>query len=78
MIVAAIVVNLATHPLVWLLLSRAGAAYWSWFVAVEVAAWLVEAALLAVWLRRDLALLGLTALVANLASVLAGMLLWLA
>jgi hypothetical protein len=67
--VAAVVVNLVTHPLVWWLLT----AYPGLFVPAEVGAWLVETALLVAWLRRDAPLLALTALTANLASILAGL-----
>jgi hypothetical protein len=67
----AVGVNLVTHPVVWLLLSaRPG-----WFVPAELGAAAVEALLLWAWTRRDLALLALTAVVANTASVLAGVLL---
>jgi hypothetical protein len=66
--VAGVIVNLATHPLLWWLLT----AYSGLIVAGEVGAWLVETALLFAWLRRDAPLLALTALTANLASVLAG------
>ena len=67
--VAGVIVNLATHPLLWWLLT----AYPGLFVVAEVGVWLVETALLYAWLRRDAPLLALTALTANLASVLAGL-----
>lgn len=77
LVAAAIGVNLATHPLVWLALSGAGPAYWPIFVVVELAAWLAESALLYFLLvRRDARLIALVALVANCASTLAGLLLW--
>jgi hypothetical protein len=66
----AIGVNLVTHPVVWLVLS----AHPGWFVEAELGACVVEALLLWAWARRDLALLGLTAVSANTASVLAGLL----
>jgi hypothetical protein len=72
-VVAAIVVNLVTHPLVWLALAGAGEAYRPRFVAVETGAVVVEAALLYAWLRTSPALLLLISLVANLASILAGL-----
>jgi hypothetical protein len=60
--------NLVTHPLVWLILTHhTGAAA---FAVVEVAAWLVESALILLLVRRDAALICLVALVANLTSVL--------
>ena len=78
-LVAAIGVNLLSHPLVWVLLTARP----TWFWAVEAGAWLVEAATLwaLTWrrdgdwlpsLRRDGAVLALAALVANAASVLVG------
>jgi hypothetical protein len=67
-------VNLATHPLVWLVLKGAGTDYWTRFVAVEVGAWLAESLLLFSWVRRDVRLILLAALMANAASCLAGML----
>ena len=69
----AVGVNLLTHPLVWLVLS----AHPGWFLPVEAAVCLVEAALL--WLlvrRRDLVTLLVTAVAANTASVLAGFVLY--
>jgi len=74
-VVIAVGVNLATHPVVWLVLVRAGSAYWPLFGVVEVGAWLGEAGLIVLWVRRDRALIGLTALVANTGSCLAGLLL---
>ena len=71
---AAVVVNLATHPVVWALLMGAGPAYWGRFWIVEAGVWLVETALLWALVRRELVLIALVALVANLASVLAGFL----
>ncbi len=72
---AALGVNLVTHPLVWLVVSGAGSAYWASFAAAEVLAWLIESAILLVWLRRDPVLIGLVALVANAGSCLTGLLL---
>ncbi|HCU49079.1 MAG TPA: hypothetical protein DGG94_04595 [Micromonosporaceae bacterium] len=65
---AAIVVNLLTHPLVWLLAP-------SNFVAVELAAWTVEFGLFYLALRRSPAVLLATAVLANSLSCLAGLLL---
>ena len=70
---AAVAVNLVTHPLVWFVLS----AHPGWFVPVEAAVCVVEAALL--WLlagHRDAPLLLVTAVAANTASVLAGFVLY--
>lgn len=67
----AIGVNLVTHPVVWLALS----AHPGWFVPAELGACVVEALLLWAWAGRDLLVLGLAAVAANTASVLAGLLL---
>jgi hypothetical protein len=67
----AVLVNLITHPLLWYGLSRAGPA---WFAPAEAAVVLVEAGVCWLVLRRDPALLLLTSVVANTASVLAGVL----
>jgi hypothetical protein len=66
---AAVGVNLATHPLAWWLLSS----HPGWLVPVEAAVVAVEAALLFSLVRREPALLALTALVANAGSLLAGL-----
>jgi hypothetical protein len=68
---AAVGLNLCTHPLVWLVLS-AHPGLW-WFTVVEAAVCLVETLLLCALVRRDGALLSLTVLVANTASILAGL-----
>lgn len=69
-----VVANLATHPLVWWILDRFGATGLA-FVGCEVGAWLAETLLIAAVVRRDIAVVGLTALVANTASVGAGLIL---
>ncbi|MGE5829340.1 MAG: hypothetical protein ACM30G_13435 [Micromonosporaceae bacterium] len=74
----ALVVNLATHPLVWLALRGAGSAYWPRFAAVEVAVWLAESLLILAWLGRVRVqgapvFVALLALTANGASCLAGL-----
>ena len=69
-VAAAIGVNLLTHPLAWWVMSQHPVS----FFAVEAAVWLVEAMLFWALVRRDAALLTLTALVANLASILVGLL----
>jgi hypothetical protein len=71
-IVAAIGVNLVTHPLVWLATRHAG---WAVFTLAEVGAWLVEAGLLYAVVRTRGRLLLAVALVANSASLLAGLVL---
>jgi hypothetical protein len=69
---AAVGINLITHPLVWLILPSGGRAYWTLLPVVEVGAWLVEFALLAVVARRRYAMLLMTALLANAASLTVG------
>jgi hypothetical protein len=72
-IAAAVGVNVFSHPLAWLvLMPRPG-----WLLTVELAVCVVEAGLL--WLlarRRAAGVLLLSAVVANTASVLAGILLY--
>lgn len=72
---AALGVNLATHPLLWWLLGPwAGrSAYPLILVLAEVAVCAAEAALLAWWLRRRDPLLAVLAVLANAASVIAGL-----
>jgi hypothetical protein len=71
-LLAGVGVNLATHPVLWLVVSaRPG-----WFLGAEAGVCVVEALLL--WLlagRRDAVLLSVSAVTANTASVLAGLLL---
>jgi hypothetical protein len=69
----AVLVNLATHPAVWLLL--ANGASQATFVLVELAAWLVEFGLLWAFLRSSAPILLATAILANSLSCLAGLLL---
>ncbi|MFD0277143.1 hypothetical protein ACFVHB_24990 [Kitasatospora sp. NPDC127111] len=83
---AAVLVNLATHPLLWWSLSRcaagsagaggSGAAYWTAFTAGETAVCAVEAALLRplTGLRPGGPLPWAASGTANAASVLAGLL----
>jgi len=71
-VAVAVGVNLVTHPLVWLTLTRIDGSRPA-FLAAEVGAWLAETALLYLAVRRDLALLCLAALVANTASLTAGL-----
>jgi len=72
-VVVAVGINLATHPVVWLVLVRAGSAYWPLFGVVEVGAVLAETALILPWVRGDRTVVGLAALVANTGSCLAGL-----
>jgi hypothetical protein len=65
-------VNLMTHPVVWWLTGSGSAMI---LTAAELGAWLVEAALLYLVLRRQPALLLALSLMANSASFLAGLLL---
>lgn len=69
---AAVAVNLATHPLAWLLLSGPTAVSWGTFLVVECGVWLVESGLLLGSVRRDPALITVAALTANLGSCLLG------
>lgn len=66
---AAVGVNLATHPAAWWLLSS----HPGLLVPVEAVVVAVEAALLFALVRRELALLALTALVANAGSLFVGL-----
>jgi hypothetical protein len=69
----AVLVNLVTHPVVWLLLAdRASVGL---FALVEVAAWLVEFGLMWAVLRRSASVLLATAVLANSLSCMAGLLL---
>ena len=70
-VAVAVGANLVTHPLVWITLTRIDG--WPAFVAAEVGAWFAETALLCLAVRRDVALLCLIALVANTASLGAGL-----
>jgi hypothetical protein len=72
-LLAAVGVNLATHPVLWLILT----AHPGWFIPAEACVCLVEAGLL--WLlagRRGAGLLLVTAVAANTASILAGAVLY--
>lgn len=69
---AAVGVNLVTHPVVWLVVGHSG---WVGFALAEVGAWVVEAALLYAVVRARVWLLLTVSLVANSASLLAGLVL---
>jgi hypothetical protein len=71
-LIPALAVNLITHPLLWLALGPTPTA-WA-FALGELAAWTVEFGLLAAWLRRDVAMIGATVVLANALSCLAGLL----
>jgi hypothetical protein len=71
-------VNLVSHPLAFLVVMPALARPLGFFpalVVIEAGVWVLESALLWLWLRRDLDLLSLAALLANAVSLAVG--LWL-
>ncbi|MFB9181591.1 hypothetical protein ACFFX1_25930 [Dactylosporangium sucinum] len=68
-----LVVNLLTHPVLWWFLAPRPSAVRFW--AAEAAVALVEAAVLAVAIRRDRLLLLVVSVGANACSVLTGLLL---
>jgi hypothetical protein len=71
-------VNLISHPLAFLVVMPALARPLGFFpalVVIEAGVWVLESALLSLWLRRDLDLLSLAALLANAVSLAVG--LWL-
>jgi hypothetical protein len=71
-------VNLISHPLAFLVVMPAVARSLGFFpalVVIEAGVWVLESALLWLWLRRDLDLLSLAALLANGVSLAVG--LWL-
>ena len=71
--VMGIAVNLVTHPLVWLAVQHAGPAYWQVLWPTEGAAWLTEAGAPYAAARRRPGLLLVISLIANTASLLAGL-----
>ncbi|SEG57963.1 hypothetical protein SAMN05216223_106377 [Actinacidiphila yanglinensis] len=74
--VAAVMVNLVTHPLLWWFLSRVPSHdYWPAFAVAESVVCLVEGALMAWWLRLRGPVPYAASVAANAASVIAGMLL---
>jgi hypothetical protein len=71
-------VNLISHPLAFLVVMPAldrPLGFPAALTATEAGVWILESALLWLWFRRDLDLLGLAALLANAASLAVG--LWL-
>ncbi len=71
-------VNLISHPVAFLIVMPALARPLGFFpalVLIEASVWVLESALLWLWLRRDLDLLSLAALLANVVSLAVG--LWL-
>jgi hypothetical protein len=71
-------VNLVSHPLAFLIVMPALARPLGFLAALtvtEAGVWVLETALLWSWLRRDVDLLGLAALLANAVSLAVG--LWL-
>lgn len=72
-------VNLISHPLAFLVLMPALAkplGFVPALVVIEAGVWLFESALLWSWLRRDIDLVSLAALLANTFSLVAGLLLF--
>ena len=72
---AGVAVNLISHPLAFLAVMPWITPVFGFLPAlavVETGVWVLEAALLWVWLRRDPDLLGLAGLLANLASLVVG------
>jgi hypothetical protein len=77
-LIAGAAVNLVSHPLAFLLVMPALAGPLGFFpalVIIEASVWVLESALLWGWVRRDLDLIGLSALLANVASLAIGLLL---
>ena len=77
-VAAGAVVNLVSHPVAFLVVMPLLARPLGFFpalVVIEAGVWVAESALLWSWLRRDLDLLGLAALLANAVSLAAGLLL---
>jgi hypothetical protein len=70
-VAVAVLANLLTHPVVWLVLIHGGPSGYRFGLA-EIGAVLVEAVVCWLFVRRDPALIVLVALVANTASVLVG------
>lgn len=68
-----VAVNVCTHPLLWWLLTQQASLLQT--VAAEAVVVLAEAALLAVAVRRDIAVLAMLSLAANASSFLVGLLL---
>jgi hypothetical protein len=71
-------VNLISHPVAFLIVMPALVRPLGFFpalVVIEAGVWVLESALLWLWLRRDLDLLSLAALLANTVSLAVG--LWL-
>jgi hypothetical protein len=75
---AGAVVNLISHPLAFLIVMPALAQPLGFFPAlavIEAGVWIFESALLRSWLRRDVDLVSLAALLANTLSLAVGLLL---
>ncbi|WP_412538037.1 hypothetical protein R8Z50_19470 [Longispora sp. K20-0274] len=69
----AVGLNLVTHPVLWWSLALARPSGWLPLVVAEVAVCAVEAALLWLVVRRDAALVVAVSVLANAASLLAGL-----
>jgi hypothetical protein len=77
-LVAGAAVNLISHPLAFLIVMPALDRRLGFFAALavtEAGVWILESALLWLWVRRDVDLLSLAALLANAVSLAVG--LWL-
>jgi hypothetical protein len=71
-------VNLVSHPVAFLIVMPALARPLGFFpalIVIEAGVWIAESTLLWLWLRRDVDLLALAALLANVASLVIGLLL---
>lgn len=71
-------VNLVSHPVAFLIVMPALAGPLGFvpaLIVIEAGVWVGESALLWLWLRRDVDLLALAALAANVASLAVGLLL---
>ena len=69
-------VNLVSHPLAFLIVMPAldrPLGFFPALVVVEAGVWVLESALLWLWLHRDLDLLSLAALLANVVSLAVGL-----
>ena len=69
-------VNVISHPLAFLVVMPALARPLGFFpalVVIEAGVWILESALLRWWLRRDIDLVALAALLANLVSLTVGL-----
>ena len=69
-------VNLISHPVAFLIVMPVLArplGFWGALVVIEAGVWVLESALLWVWLQRDVDLIALAALLANAISLTIGL-----